>query len=48
MIKFILAVSLILHGLANLGGVAAFLFGASAGFPNAIAFSRWIAAMVYG
>lgn len=34
MINFILANPLILHGLTNLGGVAAFLFGASAGFPD--------------
>lgn len=34
MIKFMIAAPLIMHGLANLGGVAAFLFGASAGFPD--------------
>lgn len=32
--KFVLAIPLILHGLANLGGVAAFLFGAEAGFND--------------
>ncbi len=32
--KFVLAIPLILHGLANLGGVAAFLLGANNGFND--------------
>ncbi|MBN2550277.1 MAG: hypothetical protein JXB15_14025 [Anaerolineales bacterium] len=32
--RFIIAIPLIMHGLANLAGVATFLFGAQAGFED--------------